>query len=167
MSKNQIIDDMFYDFLISLPEIPDADSKSTINEFSGVVSQLFRRLPEEELRNAFPDILRGFSEVCKLTALYQHLEYMKKYCGDNNCGRDALRKHLSAEISLKNEEAAKQMLHLESLLPPAEEPSDPTYRKLKKILGGARLLTEEERKQRDEELKNMSSSELFRKFGLD
>ena len=164
--KIREVNDLFYDFLVSLPEIPDKDSKSLVNDFVGVVFQLVNGLPEEELGRVKPYALQAFGEVWKLVALYGYLGDLKRHY-EKNYGKGVLRKHFSVEISLQKAEVGEQLSHLESLLPIAEEPSDPAYQSLKKILGSGRLLSEEERKQKDEELKKMGSSDLFRKFGLD
>ena len=149
----QEINGLFYDLLISLPEIPNEDSKNLVNEFAGIVFRLVSSLPEEELRHSRPDILQGFIEIWKLIALYQYSGDLKEYY-ETNYGKDLLWKHFSIEISLQKSEIAEQMSHLESLLPPAEDISDPAYRKLKETFVETRPLTEEERKQREKKFKN-------------
>ena len=160
------INRLFYDFLNSLPEISDEDSKRLVNEFAGVVFQLVNSLPEEELNHVKPDMLQAFNEVWKLVALYRYSGDLRNYY-ETNYDKNILRKHFTIDMRLQKQEVVKHASDLVSLVPPIKEPSDPVYQKLKSILGKGRLLSKEESNQKERELKKMSSSDLFRKFGLD
>ena len=161
------IEELLYGIINNLPKISDNESKSLVNEYLGVVLQLISSLPEREVQQAKPYVLKSFNEVWKLIVLYVYSGDTKPY-RNPNFNPAVAEEYFNSEIDIQKGKVIKQLSYLGSLIPPMQEPEDENYRKLKReVLGKGRFLSPEERKQKAKELETMSSSELFRKFGLD
>ena len=160
------IEELLYGIINNLPKISDNESKSLVNEYLGVVLQLIGSLPEHEVQQAKPYVLKSFNEVWKLIVLYVYSGDPKPY-RNPNFNPAVAEEYFRSEIDIQKGKVSKHLSYLDSLIPPIPEPEDENYQKLKRlVLGKGRFLTAEERKQKEKELKKMSPSELFSKFGL-
>ena len=167
-SKKKIseINKLLYGIINNLPKINDNESKSLINEYFGIVLELIERLPEAEVQEAKPYVLQSFDEFWKLIVLYVYSGDTKPY-RNPNFDPEVAKEYFRSEIDIQKGKVTKHLSYLGSLIPPIPEPEDENYQKLKRlVLGKGRFLTPEESKQKKKELEQMSSSELFRKFGL-
>ena len=160
------VEELLYGIINNLPKISDNESKSLVNEYLGVVLQLISSLPEREVQQAKPHVLQSFDEFWKLIVLYVYSGDTKPY-RNPNFDPEIAKEYFRSEIDIQKDKVTKHLSYLDSLIPSILEPEDENYKKLKRlVLGKGRLLTPEERKQKKKELETMSSSELFRKFGL-
>ena len=160
------IDELLYGVINNLPKISDKESKDLINEYFGLVFQLVNRLPENEVQEAKPYVLKSFNEIWKLIILYVYSGDTKPY-RNPNFDPEVAKEYFRSEIDIQQDKVIKQLSRLDSLIPTIPEPEDENYKKLKRlVLGKGRFLTPEESKQKKKELEQMTSSELFRKFGL-
>ena len=160
------IEELLYGIINNLPKISDNESKSLVNEYLGVVLQLISSLPEHEVQQAKPHVLQSFNEVWKLIVLYVYSGDTKPY-RNPNFDPEVAKEYFRSEIDIQKGKVTKHLSYLGSLIPPIPEPEDENYQKLKRlVLGKGRFLTPEESKQKKKELEQMSSSELFSKFGL-
>lgn len=149
--------DLLYKFIYNLPE--NVKSKDLIEEFTGITVQLLNNKDELDLAKA--DIIESFSSLWSLVSLYQFKDDLKKYYS-----KEVLAKHLDSHIYSKRSEVIYSLRNLTERVP-EEEPEDDVYTRLKNIINHGKVISEEEKEKRKEELKKKSPSDMFRKFGLD
>lgn len=145
--KNNIqeISKMLYTFLANLPKIHDKESLQLVNEFVGTVLQLINSLPDEELASLKPDIMRAFSELWEMIALYQFSNDL-----ESHYSKEILFKHMNIERNLRKCEVEEQLLYLNDFIPKKVISGEDNYSKIRKIISEA--TTNETKQKRKDEL---------------
>jgi len=108
--SRQDIEAKMYEWLRYLPEM-DEESNDLVNEFVGLVSDIFRLVSREELEMLRSEIVSTFEDIWRVIALFNFQKDMEKFYGKT------ARKYITPHIAMQKFYASESLKHLTEIAP--------------------------------------------------
>jgi len=110
-----------------------------------------------------PEVTGSFEDIWKLIAIYHYKNDLSKFYPNN-----ILENHFAFDIVQQEREIIERCSYLQSFLPDVIEPTDETYKKIKKLMSKIKPLSESEKEINKEKLKKVKDKQdyVLKEFGL-